>query len=91
MGWLASLLAERVANEVARNPAQPRTQLVRLTQVAQMSPSREERFLGEVLALAQTPRGAVGQGANQGLVPRHDFTESLAVARQALGDQIGIV
>jgi hypothetical protein len=47
--------------------------------------------LGEVLALAQAPRRAVSQGANQGLVPRHDFAKSLAVARQALGDQIGIV
>jgi hypothetical protein len=53
-------------------------------------PSRDKRFLGQILALTETAGRAVSKGTNQRLIPGDDASVSISVARQALGDKLGI-
>jgi hypothetical protein len=54
-------------------------------------PRGDESFLGHVLAPAHVAGGAVGQRANQGLIPFNDAAEGVPASVQAVGHQFGIV
>jgi hypothetical protein len=53
-------------------------------------PADNEGLLGQVLALADTTRSAVGDRAEQRLIPRHDVAERLAASLKAFDNQFGI-
>jgi hypothetical protein len=53
-------------------------------------PRGKESFLGHVLTPAHAAAGAIGQRANQGLIPFNDPAKGLAASVQAVGYQIGV-
>ena len=64
---------------------------VRFAQIGQLFPRGNKGFLRQVLALAQTARGAVGQRTDERLILRDDLPEGIAVPGQAFTDQFGVV
>src|ERR1700722_3316517 len=92
-------LAERVAafapgkivDPVGGDAGEPRAQFLPLTQMAQIPPRRDKSFLRQILALAKTAGGAVGERTNERLVARDDLAESVTVASEGGVDQVCIV
>src|SRR5688572_6970096 len=91
MNRLATLLAQPIVNEIARDSAKPRTHFSRLAKLRKLSPGGQKCFLRQVLALRKTAGGAVSQRADERLIAGNDFGESVQVARTAPGHQIGVV
>src|SRR5581483_4267362 len=75
MGRLTPVLPERIGGQIAGNAAKPGAQFLRLAQAGQLFPGREKCLLGQVFALAQAPRSAVGNGAYQSLIAGYDPAE----------------
>ena len=65
---LASVAFEAFLNQMAGDAAQPGAELGRFAQGAELFPRGKKGFLGHVLAPAHVAGGAVGQGADQGLM-----------------------
>ena len=63
----------------------------RLAKFGEIIPCRHKRFLGQIFALAQAARGAIGQGADQGLVAFDNLAEGILISIEAFGHQLGIV
>ena len=91
MAGLMLLFAKEIVDEIAGDATQPGAQFFRFAQIAQLFPGGDKDILREVLALAQAAGGAVGERADEALIPRNDLAEGIAVARKAGGDQFSIV
>ena len=87
---LATFAAKRAVDSVPRNPAQPRAQFARFAQHPEVLPGGDEGFLGQVFALAEAARGAVGERADQRLISGDNGAERVTVARKALRYKVGI-
>jgi hypothetical protein len=77
------LSAQRIVDEISRDAAQPSPQLGRLSQFAQLLPSREKGFLRQILTLTQAARGTVSQRADEGLIAGNDLSKRIVIASQA--------
>ena len=91
MNRLPALPPKLVADPKADDGAQPAPQLCRLAQFRKVFPSGHERFLGEIFALADTARGAIGERADEGLIPLDDLAEGIRFPRETFGHQFRIV
>src|SRR5436190_24169805 len=90
MNWLVSVATECLADEIARDAAQPGTQLGWLTQMREFFPSGNERILRDVLTLAHAAGGTVAQRADQRLITFDDLSECISLTCQAAGHQLSI-
>ena len=54
-----------------------------LAKVTEPLPGSQEGLLGQVFTDAETAGGAVGERANQRLIPRHDLSERFAILSEA--------
>src|SRR5262245_34048699 len=90
LAGLAGLLAQSIGDPMARNTAEPGTQLRRLAQAAQLLPCRDKRLLCEVFTLTQASRGAERELTKQRLITRHYLAKGIPVSRQTLDHQINV-
>jgi hypothetical protein len=87
---LAAAAPSRLAREVARDPAQPRTQAIRLAQLIELTPRRDERLLGDVLAERLIARSAVRHRGDDPLVALDERPERRGLTALTRGEQLGI-
>ena len=91
MEGFASIPSQRLADQIARDAAEPGAQARRLAQPRKLLPGDKERLLREVFALAQAAGGGVSQRADEGLVALDDAAKGIPVALQAFRHQLRIV
>ena len=80
VAWFATLLAQKIMDEIPRDAADPGAQFFRFAQIAELLPRRQKSFLRQILALAQITGGAKRQRADQRLVTRDDLPEGVGRA-----------
>src|ERR1044071_9405086 len=89
--WLAAFPAEKIVDAITCDATKPRTQFVALTQMPEMFPCGDERFLRQIYAVAAIARGAVSQRTYERLIARNDLAEGVAIACKAADDQIRVI
>ena len=87
---LATPALARIASDVARDPAQPRGQAVRIAKVGEPPPRDDERILRHVVGEAAIAGRAERDGVHGALVPLDEPSERGAVAAPARLDQLAV-
>ncbi len=88
---IADLAAEGGVDEVAQDAIQPGAELGGLFEIAQLAPGEDEGFLREVLAAGDVAAGAVGEGADGGLIACDELAKGIAIASEAELYEAGVI
>src|SRR4030095_16426303 len=85
---LMSFTPKALVSPVSDDATKPGSQPGRIAQKGEMIPGCNERFLRNILTLAQIANPAVCQGTDQCLVTRHNAPKGIAIAVQTARDEL---
>ncbi len=88
---VALLAAMPVLYRVPRNTGEPSPELAQVLKLCEALPGLEKSFLGEFLASFHAAGRAVGNRADERLVPADEHAERLRVAAEARPKQLNLV